>query len=98
MANYATNILFVRTDNQNDLNRIGEFLDENFCDSMYERGNEHIGGEFYSKWEYPEKEINELVASLEDKDKTYIRILTYELSSEYVSFRIFSEGKWIVKL
>ena len=45
-----------------------------------------------------EKEIDELVASLEAKDKIYIRILTYELEDEYVSFRIFSQGKWNIKL
>ena len=44
------------------------------------------------------KEIDELVASLEAKDKIYIRILTYELEDEYVSFRIFSQGKWDIKL
>ena len=26
------------------------------------------------------------------------RILTYELEDEYVSFRIFSQGKWDIKL
>ena len=42
--------------------------------------------------------LEELVASLEAKDKIYIRILTYELEDEYVSFRIFSQGKWDIKL
>ena len=38
------------------------------------------------------------VDSLEDKDKVYIKILTYEFEDEYVSFRIFSQGEWKVKL
>ena len=33
-----------------------------------------------------------------DKDKVYIKILTYEFEDEYVSFRIFSQGEWKVKL
>ena len=37
-------------------------------------------------------------ALLVAKDKIYIRILTYELEDEYVSFRIFSQGKWNIKL
>jgi hypothetical protein len=47
---------------------------------------------------YPEEEIKKLVESLEDKDKVYIKILTYEFEDEYVSFRIFSQGEWKVKL
>ena len=31
-------------------------------------------------------------------DKVYIKILTYEFENEYVSFRIFSQGKWEIKI
>ena len=41
---------------------------------------------------------DQLVASLEAKDKVYIKILTYEFENEYVSFRIFSQGKWEIKI
>ena len=51
-----------------------------------------------NRWEYPEKEMDQLVASLEAKDKVYIKILTYEFENEYVSFRIFSQGKWEIKI
>ena len=47
---------------------------------------------------FSEEEIKKLVESLEDKDKVYIKILTYEFEDEYVSFRIFSQGEWKVKL
>ena len=40
-----------------------------------------------SLWVYPEKEIDKLVESLDAKDEIYIRILTYALKDEYVSFR-----------
>ena len=30
MANYATNIFYASTENQNDLNKIEAFLDDNF--------------------------------------------------------------------
>ena len=52
MANYATNIFYASTENQNDLNKIEAFLDDNI--SCYE--------------------------------------------NEYVSFRIFSQGKWEIKI
>ena len=97
MANYATNIFHASTENEQDLDKIEAFLDENF-NGYVERNDDTINAEFDSRWEYPEKEIDELVANLEVKDKIYIRILTYELKDEYVSFRIFSQGKWNIKL
>ena len=42
--------------------------------------------------------MDQLFASLEAKDKVYIKILTYEFENEYVSFRIFSQGKWEIKI
>lgn len=80
-----------------DLDKIEAFLDDNF-NGFVNRYGDTVDAEFSSRWEYPEKEIDELVASLEAKDKIYIRILTYELEDEYVSFRIFSQGKWDIKL
>lgn len=97
MANYATNIFHASTENEQDLDKIEAFLDENF-NGYVERNDDTINAEFDSRWEYPEKAINELIALLAAKDKIYIRILTYELENEYVSFRIFSQGKWNIKL
>lgn len=97
MANYATNIFHASTENEQDLDKIEAFLDENF-NGYVERNDDTINAEFDSRWEYPEKEIDELIALLDAKDKIYIRILTYELEDEYVSFRIFSQGKWDIKL
>ena len=97
MANYATNIFYASTENQNDLNKIEAFLDDNF--SCYaNKYDNSVDAEFPSRWEYPEKEMDQLVASLEAKDKVYIKILTYEFENEYVSFRIFSQGKWEIKI
>lgn len=46
MANYATNLFFASTENEEDLDKIGQFLDENF-DSVYERDDDSIEGEFF---------------------------------------------------
>ena len=69
-----------------------------FINGFVNRYGDTVDAEFDSRWEYPEKAINELIALLAAKDKIYIRILTYELEDEYVSFRIFSQGKWNIKL
>ena len=97
MANYATNIFHARTENKTDLDKIEDFLDDTFSE-FTNRYGDSVDAEFSSRWVYPEEEIKKLVESLEDKDKVYIKILTYEFEDEYVSFRIFSQGEWKVKL
>ncbi|WP_373146773.1 hypothetical protein [Bacteroides xylanisolvens] len=97
MANYATNIFHARTENKTDLGKIEVFLDETF-NGFVNRQGDSADAEFSSRWVYPEEEINKLVESLEAKDKVYIKILTYEFEDEYVSFRVFSQGKWNIKL
>ena len=97
MANYATNIFHVRTENRTDLDKIEAFLDDTF-NGFVNRQGDSVDAEFTSRWVYPEEEINKLVESLEAKEKACIKILTYEFEDEYVSFRIFSQGKWNIKL
>lgn len=94
MANYATNIFYASTENEKDLDMVEKFLDDTFGDCYLDRGEDYIEGEFSSKWDYPEKEINEMISLLEDKDKIYIRLLTHELCNEYVNFQVFSNGEW----
>lgn len=97
MANCATNIFYARTENRTDLDKIEAFLDDVF-NAYVNRQIDSVDAEFTSRWEYPEEEINKLVESLEAKGEIYIRILTHEFEDEYVSFRIFSQGEWDIKL
>lgn len=98
MANYATNLFYASTNNEKDLEKIEQFLDETGRDSLYSGDEGVIEGEFLSRYEFPEKEVNELIASLDAPNKLYLRVLTHDLSNEYVSFRIYSNGKWDIKL
>ena len=83
--------------NGEKLSRAEKFLDEKFFDCYLERSEDYVDGEFYSKWDFPEALINEMIESLEDKQGIYIRVLTHELCNEYVSFRIFSQGEWDIR-
>lgn len=96
MANYATNIFHARTESKQDLDKIEAFLDDSF-NGFVNRHDDIVDAEFSSRWVYPEELMNQLVASLEAKDKIYIKILTYEFEDEYVSFRTFSQGTWNIK-
>ena len=97
MANYATNNFFAQTENEKDLITIDQFIEENFCDNYIARHGQCVESEFYSKWECPEKEMNELISLLEAPKQIYISIHSYELSNEYVSFRTFSNDEWKIK-
>ncbi len=97
MANYATNLFYAETENRNDLEKVENFLEENFNDCCLQTDSCFVEAEFSSKWDFPEKEMDELVSSLEAKDEIYIRVLTHELCNEYVSFRIFSNGEWDIR-
>lgn len=77
--------------------KVEAFLDDNFADCFIERSEDMLDAQFSSLWVYPEKEIDKLVESLDAKDEIYIRILTYALKDEYVSFRTFSQGTWNIK-
>lgn len=94
MANYATNLFFASTENGKDLDRVEKFLEETFRNCYLERSEDFIEGEFSSKWDYPEKEIDEMISLLEGKNEIYIRVLTHELCNEYVNFQVFSNGEW----
>ena len=48
MANYATNLFFCSTENENDLEKVEKFLDEKFFDCYLERSEDYVDGEFYS--------------------------------------------------
>ncbi len=98
MADYATNLFYASTNNKKDLERIEQFLEEDMRDSMYVGEDCIIEGEFLSRCEFPEKEVNELIASLDAPNELYLRVLTHDLTNEYVSSRIFSGGEWNIKL
>ena len=41
--------------------------------------------------------MNRLMATLEHKDKLYMRVLSYCLEDEYACLRVFKNGKWEIK-
>ena len=53
MANYVTNIFHASTENQNDLNKIEDFLSDNFS-GYTNKDSDFLDAEFSSDWEYPE--------------------------------------------
>lgn len=90
---------FFRKDGEKTRPRqVEAFLDENFGDSLIEYLDDALEAQFSSHWVFPEELINGLVESLEVKDEIYIRVLTYEFGNEYISFRIFSQGEWEIKV
>ena len=56
-----------------------------------------VAVKFYPAAEKEEAPADELIALLEAPKRIYIRIHSYELANEYVSFRTFSNGVWNIK-
>lgn len=69
MANYATNIFYACTKNEKNLDKVEIFWDDTFYDYYLDRSNDYIDGEFSSKWDYPEKEINDMPTAKELADE-----------------------------
>ena len=97
MASIATNLFRASTNNENDLEKIEQFLDDEVRDSMFTRDDCIIEGEFLSRYEFPEKEADKLIASLEAPSELYLCVLTHDLSDGYASLRIFCNGRWDIK-
>lgn len=96
MADYATNLFFASTENERDLDKV-EAFGRQFCRLLHRAFGRHARCTILIPLGLPEKEIDKLVESLDAKDEIYIRILTYALKDEYVSFRTFSQGTWNIK-
>ena len=65
MANYATNLFYAETKNGNDLKKVEDYLEENFCDCYVNRLEDAIDCEFSSKWIYPEEMIDNMIYASE---------------------------------
>lgn len=46
MANYATNLFFCSTENENDLEKVEKFLDDKFFDCYLERSEDYVGSAY----------------------------------------------------
>ena len=89
---------YARTENKADLDKIEAFLDDTF-DGFVNRHSDSVDAEFTLSLGLSgrrNRQADSFVGS--QKTKTYIKILSYEFADEYVSFRIFSQGKWDIKL
>ena len=88
MANICTNILYCRTEHESDLKKVEDFLEKHF-EGYQQTYVASLEAEFESCWDYPEVKMNRLMATLEHKDKLYMRVLSYCLEDEYACLRVF---------
>lgn len=99
MANICTNMLYVSTDNRKNYDMVLSEVQRIFeCYYTDEYEDMNCEMEFESKWDFPVFDMKEITGKLEPDDTMYIRVLSYELASEYVGFHIFKNGQWVNKL
>ena len=101
MANICTNLLYLSTGNKELGKSIVNSLRESFeCsdgETRYE-DNFDCKMEFYSRWIFPQKEMEELTKDLPEDNDLYIRVLSFEFGCEYVGYNVYAGGGWHDKL
>lgn len=97
MANICTNIFYAETNNKGNLNKIKLFLKKEISCKKIDEGEVFIKAYFDSRWTYLKVHIDKLIASLEPDEVLYIRILSHELSNEYVAFKVYRFGQWDIR-
>ena len=99
MANVCSNLFFCSTTNAENYKKIEEFLITDFLCDYIDCGDESfIEAVFDSKWSFPESAFEELFSTFVPDDSLYMRVLSYEFGCEYVSYRIYKNGEWDIKI
>lgn len=110
MANICTNMFYATVKVEETTERheklyekINDFLEENVNVTHIDGDNCFTEIDFESYWEFPLKEMEKLTTQIQKEypqeyENLYMRCLSYEFGCEYVSYHIFQNGKWEVKL
>ena len=97
MANIAENTLYAYSENNQVINIIKNFIEENFdyCINYIEENQLELV--FDSSWEFPEEEMDELYSLIKNFNNFYIRVLSLELCNHYHALFYCDEttGGWV---
>lgn len=101
MANICENTLYAASNYEDNLSYIYNYFNDEYkfeWDLGYYE-DDCIELYFFSKWSFPEEEMQKFIKGIPNKDDIYIRCLSVEYGCEYVAFHKW-EGdtdNWICK-
>lgn len=93
MANLCDNTFYAYTEDSANIEVIRNFFDK-WPGSDYEEDDGQIDVYFSSKWDFPEKEMNDLFNSIPNKNDIYMRCLSVEYGMMYHALWECDEDGW----
>lgn len=94
MANICDNELHLQTEYSENKEAIKEYFSDWTDSNISYEEDENIEIYFPSKWEFPEKEMTELINSLPHPFDVTGACLSYEWGCYYTEFHVLENGKW----
>lgn len=92
MANICSNRLYCSTDNDRNMEKIMYYLDGVFGLSELNGEVNWMQSAFESRWTFPEREFEALMAELEHDPTLFIEIVSFEPGMGYLEAHIFQNG------
>lgn len=98
MANICSNKLYCSTDIDTNYQYIRNWLYNNFhienLNSEIDENKNSMDGEFFSKWNFPEKMFNALTKELTGDNSLFIRVISFEPGNLYLEGNVYQDGCW----
>lgn len=93
MANICSNTFYCFSEDPNNIKVVKEFLKKEL-DADVEDDTETIDAYFDSRWDFPEKTMNELYNLIPNKDDIYMRCLSTEYGNDYIGYHKCEKEGW----
>ena len=100
MANICDNTFFASSENQESLNVLAAFLEENLSVDFIDQSEDYLDLQFSSRWVFPCEVFEELLKEhkeLSEDTTLYMRCLSTEYGCDYVSYRTYRDGAWDIR-
>lgn len=94
MANICSNEFYAYSEDKENLETIEKFFDEWGDAEWDEDGDGGINCYFSSKWNFPEKSMDDLYASIPNKKDIYMRCLSVEYGCDVIQYHKCEEDGW----
>lgn len=94
MANICENTMYVASNNEENLNFIEKFFNEEFSYADCCNNGDSLDIYFDSKWTFPEELMQKLYEGIPDKSDIYMRCLSVEYGCMYHALWYCDEDGW----
>jgi hypothetical protein len=97
MANICTNVLYLSIKDKNLRDKLVEEIKDKFDYNDINLSDDdtfECEMNFFSRWTFPQEEIDKLIEGLEEENDLYLRVLSYEFGCDYVGYNIYKSGEW----